>query len=136
MTGDFERLVSVPPYTRNLASKDQLKWSAEFEVPAIGEPIVIRLNGIGRAKVLGHATLHGYLGVMAVPFDPPAWWIRQNGPCIDANASLVFGAEIAPASTAQQASTCRSRSQADDTPQFPPEPRRPSDHERSRCASG
>lgn len=95
MKSAFERHVRVPSYTRNLAAMDLVKWLAEFEVPAIGEHIVIRLNAIGRAKVVGYATLHGYLGVMAVPFDPPAWWVRQNGLPTDANASLVFGAEIA-----------------------------------------
>jgi hypothetical protein len=32
----FERYETVPAYTRNLTSTDQIKWSAEFEVPAIG----------------------------------------------------------------------------------------------------
>jgi hypothetical protein len=97
----FQRHVIVPPYTRDLTSNDQFKWSADFEVPAIGDDIVICLNGIGRAKVVGYATHGGYLGVMCVPYSPPAWWVRQNGPASADNAALAFGAEISPVTSAQ-----------------------------------
>ncbi|EJL72247.1 hypothetical protein PMI12_03988 [Variovorax sp. CF313] len=90
----FQRHTTVPPYTRDLTSKDQFKWSADFEVPVIGDDIAIRLNSIGCAKVVAYATHGGYLGVMAVPYNPPAWWIRQNGPPSPDNAALAFGAEI------------------------------------------
>jgi len=96
MNNDFHRHEKVPPYTRDLASTDQLKWSAEFEVPAIGADILIRINGIGHAKVVGYATQDGYLGVMTVPYSPPAWWVRQNGPPSIGNPALAFGAEISP----------------------------------------
>lgn len=97
----FQRHVIVPPYTRDLTSKDQFKWSADFEAPVIGDDIVIRLNGIGRAKVVGYATHGGYLGVMCVPYSPPAWWVRQNGPASADNAALAYGAEISPLTSAQ-----------------------------------
>ena len=96
MTTCFQQHEVVPAYTRNLASKGEIKWSAEFEVPAIGEDIAIRLNGIGRAKVVGYATYCGYLGVMTVPYSPPQWWVWQNGMPGLHNAALVFGTEIAP----------------------------------------
>lgn len=96
MTIDFRRHASVPPYTRDLTSTDQYKWSAEFEVPSIGEDIVIRLNGIGRAQVVGYATYGGYLGVMTAPYNPPEWWVRQNGAASADNPALAFGAEISP----------------------------------------
>jgi len=94
MNLNFQRHATVPPYTRDLMSKDQFKWSAEFEVPAIGDDIVIRLNGIGRAKVVGYATHGGYLGVMCVPYNPPGWWVRQNGSASAENAALAYGVEI------------------------------------------
>ena len=96
MNNDFQRHETVPPYTRNLAANNQLKWSAEFEVPAIGADILIRTNSIGRAKVVGYAAQGGYLGVMTVPYSPPAWWVRQNGPPSLGNPALAFGAEISP----------------------------------------
>lgn len=92
----LQRHETVPPYTRNLAAVDQFKWSAEFEVPATGADVLIRINGIGRAKVVGYASQDGYLGVMTVPYSPPAWWVRQNGPASLDNAALAFGAEICP----------------------------------------
>lgn len=97
MSTGFQRHETVPAYTRDLASNDQLKWSAAFEASAIGDTVLIRLNGIGLAKVVGYATHGGYLGVMCVPCSPPAWWIRQNGPASEGNAALAFGAEISPA---------------------------------------
>lgn len=97
----FQRHATVPLFTRDLTSKDQFKWSADFEVPAIGDDVVIRINGIGRAKVIGYATHGGYLGVMCVPYSPPAWWVRQNGPASAENAALAYGAEISPAPQAQ-----------------------------------
>lgn len=97
MNLEFQRHATVPPHTRDLASPDQFRWSSPHEVPAIGDDIVIRINAIGRAKVVGYATVSGYLGVMAVPCSPPEWWVRQNGPAGDHNAALVFGAEMTPA---------------------------------------
>lgn len=95
MNNHFQRHTNVPAYTRNLASRDQVKWSAEFEVPRIGADILIRINDIGRARVVGYATQDGYLGVMSVPYSPPAWWVRQNGSASPDNPALAFGAEIA-----------------------------------------
>jgi hypothetical protein len=103
MNHDFQRHAIVPPYTRDLTAKDQIKWSAEFEVPAIGEDIVIRLNRVGRAKVVGYATHGGYLGVMSLPYSPPEWWVRQNSPACADQPALAFGAEISPVCPAKAA---------------------------------
>ncbi|MFV0678184.1 hypothetical protein [Variovorax sp. tm] len=91
----LQRHETVPAFTRNLLVREEIKWSAEFEVPVVGDDIVIRINGIGRARVVGYATYGGFLGVLTVPHDPPPWWIRQNGPPGPDNAALAFGAEIA-----------------------------------------
>lgn len=91
---EFQRHDQVPPFTRDLASKDAYRWSAVMAVPAIGTDVVIRMNGIGRARVVGYATVSGYLGVMTVPYEPPAWWVAQNGHPSEANAALAFGAEL------------------------------------------
>ncbi|WPG36913.1 hypothetical protein [Variovorax sp. EBFNA2] len=88
------RHITVPPHTRDPFAQDMFKWSADFEVPSIGDDVIIRINGIGRAKVVGYASQAGYLGVMTVPYSPPDWWIRQNGPPSADNAALAFGAEI------------------------------------------
>lgn len=94
MTTPFQRHAAVPPHTRDPFAQDMLKWSGDFDVPVIGEDVIIRINAIGRAKVVGYASHGGYLGVMTVPYSPPDWWIRQNGPPSPDNAALAFGAEI------------------------------------------
>lgn len=91
----FRRHATVPPYTRDPFAQDVFKWSADFDVPSIGEDVIIRINGIGRARVVGYASQGGYLGLMTVPYSPPDWWIRQNGPPGPDNPSLAYGAEIA-----------------------------------------
>lgn len=96
MSNSLLRHACVPSFTRDLSSPDEIKWSAAFDVPAIGDDIVIRMNGIGRARVVGYATQGGYLAVMSVPYHPPPWWVAQNGPAVPGNAALAFGAEISP----------------------------------------
>lgn len=95
MKNTFQRHATVPPHTRDPFAQDVFKWSADFEVPSIGDDVIIRINGIGRARVVGYASQGGYLGVMIVPHSPPDWWIRQNGPPSPDNAALAFGVEIA-----------------------------------------
>lgn len=94
MKSRFLRDATVPPHTRDPFPQDMFRWSAAFDVPPIGEDVILRINGIGRAKVVGYATQDGYLGVMTVPYSPPDWWVRQNGPPNSDNAALAFGAEI------------------------------------------
>lgn len=94
MKNTFQWHATVPPHTRDPFAQDVFKWSADFDVPSIGEDVIIRINGIGRAKVVGYASQGGYLGVMTVPYSPPDWWIRQNGPPSPDNGALAFGAEI------------------------------------------
>jgi hypothetical protein len=93
--GTLQRLDAIPPFTRNLDARDELKWSAEFDPPAIHSDIRLRINNIGRAKVTGYAAYEGYLAVMTVPYNPPDWWVKQNGEPTPDTAALAFGAEIA-----------------------------------------
>ncbi|WPG38840.1 hypothetical protein [Variovorax sp. EBFNA2] len=99
----FRQHITVPPYTRDPFAQDMFKWSADFDIPSIGDDVLIRINGIGRAKVVGYASQGGYLGVMTVPYSPPDWWTLQNGPPSPDNAALAFGAEISPIDTGEGA---------------------------------
>jgi hypothetical protein len=83
----FQRHATVPPHTRDPFAQDMLKWSGDFDVPSIGEDVIIRIKAVGRAKVVGYAS-------QGVLYSPPDWWIRQNGPASLDNAALAFGAEI------------------------------------------
>ncbi|MFZ3120387.1 MAG: hypothetical protein WA159_18955 [Variovorax sp.] len=94
MKHKFMRHATVPPHTRDPFAQDMFKWSGDCDVPSVGEDVILRINAIGRAKVVGYATQAGYLGVMTVPYNPPDWWILQNGPPGPDNAALAFGAEI------------------------------------------
>ena len=95
MANTLQKLQELPAYTTDRAAGGELPiWSGKAAVPAIGSDIQTRINGIGKSQVVAYATYAGYLGVMAWPYSPPEWWIKQNGtPCPD-NAGLVFGAEI------------------------------------------
>jgi len=90
----LQRLWVLPNYTTDLSREHEIKWSGPEPVPAIGTDVFIRMNQIGRGKVVSYATHGGYLGLMVYPYEPPAWWINQNGKPSPNNAALVFGAEI------------------------------------------
>ena len=71
----------------------ELQWSGTNPPPAIGMTIKAEINGIGLCKVTGYFADGGYLGVLAKPLNPPAWYVKQNGK--DAIGHF-FGAEIIP----------------------------------------
>lgn len=87
-------LTNLPAYVKAIAGDGctaAAKWSGAFEPPAIGDTVVVKVNGIGPAKVRAYFVQHGWLGVHVDPVSPPEWYIKQNGlgaPC------HVFGAEI------------------------------------------
>jgi hypothetical protein len=86
--------VRIVPGVAGPPAGDKAMWSGEGDPPAIGDEIEIALNGIGLAKVVDYAVMDGYLGVMAYPLAPPAWWVKANGEPGPSSASIVFGAEI------------------------------------------
>jgi hypothetical protein len=55
-----------------------LKWSGPKDPPAIGQEIRISMNGIGPAIVKGYFSSEGWLGVMTLALDPPAWLLKQR----------------------------------------------------------
>lgn len=96
----YELIDKVPEYEAPIWNEEnngilnkggKALWSAEFAPPAVGDEIIIRINGIGKAMVNGYCLVDGFLGVMEKPLSPPEWFVKQNGGNI---ASCVFGAEI------------------------------------------
>ncbi len=72
-------------------TKKKLEWSNANPIPQLGDVVEVRINGIGKGEVVGFFDEVGYAGVVVKPFDPPQWYINQNGkdePC------HVFGAEL------------------------------------------
>ncbi len=79
---------AVPEYIRpvdalNLTDAEKAhpaKWSnKQGEPAAIGSVIHVRINGIGRAKVLHYFIEYGWLGLYCEAEKPPAWMLKQNG---------------------------------------------------------
>lgn len=63
---------------------EKLAWGSDQTIPAVGSEVDVKINGIGRSKVLKYFVEHGFIGLLVQPFDPPAWYIKQNGadePC-------------------------------------------------------
>jgi hypothetical protein len=73
------------------STSDLPRWSGINPPPATGEIVKVHSNGIGPAKVIGYFVESDWLGLLVKPFDPPEWFVRQNG--YDASCH-VFGAEI------------------------------------------
>ena len=63
---------------------EQLQWVANKPLPAVGSEVEVKINGIGRSKVLKYFVEHGFIGLVVQPQNPPTWYIKQNGadaPC-------------------------------------------------------
>ena len=63
---------------------EKLAWVSDKAIPAVGSEVDVKINGIGRSKVLKYFVEYGFIGMLVQPFDPPAWYIKQNGadqPC-------------------------------------------------------
>ena len=62
---------------------EKLKWVSTKPIPAVGSEVNVKINGIGRSKVLKYFVEHGFIGLVVQPQNPPTWYIKQNGddPC-------------------------------------------------------
>jgi hypothetical protein len=61
-------------------------WSGAEPPPKIGAWVDIRINGLGKACVVGYATQSGFLGVMTQIETVPSWHSGEP--------ALTFGAEL------------------------------------------
>tara|TARA_R110000824_G_scaffold369091_1_gene558513 strand:+ start:579 stop:926 length:348 start_codon:yes stop_codon:yes gene_type:complete len=63
---------------------EKLQWITNKPIPAVGSEVNVKINSIGRAKVLKYFVEHGFIGLLVQPLNPPTWYIKQNGaddPC-------------------------------------------------------
>lgn len=58
---------------------DKLAWISDKPIPARGTEVNVRINGIGRSVVQKYFVEHNIIGLIVKPYDPPAWYIKQNG---------------------------------------------------------
>ncbi len=70
----------------------EITWSGSVPMPEINAEIRVRMNRIGKARVVRYFVEDGYVGLLVLPLDPPPWYVKQNGR--DALCH-VFGTEIA-----------------------------------------
>ena len=60
------------------------QWISNKPVPAVGDIVNVRVNSIGKCKVLKYFVEHNFLGLFVQPLNPPLWYVKQNGadePC-------------------------------------------------------
>ena len=57
----------------------QLQWVANKPIPAVDSEVEVKINGIGRSKVVKYVVEHGFIGLVVQPQNPPTWYIKQNG---------------------------------------------------------
>ena len=81
-------LVETPSISRpkgTYTEFESLQWVANKPLPAVGTEITVKMNGIGRSKVLRYYVEHGFIGLIVQPLNPPTWYIKQNGADEDCN---------------------------------------------------
>lgn len=98
---DYKEHTVLPPYERirlkeggeiaDASDPAILRWSADFDPPAIGTKILARINNCGEAVVVGYFQQGGFLGVICDLLDAPEWHRKQNNN--DPRGHL-FGAEM------------------------------------------
>lgn len=57
---------------------ESLQWVANKPLPAVGSEVTVRINGIGRSKVIRYYVEHGFIGLLVQPLNPPSWYRKQN----------------------------------------------------------
>jgi len=63
---------------------EKLAWISDKQIPTVDSEVNVKINGIGRSKVLKYFVEHGFIGLLVQPLNPPTWYIKQNGanePC-------------------------------------------------------
>jgi hypothetical protein len=76
----------------------QLQWVANKPLPAVDSEVTVKVNGIGRSKVVKYYVEHGFVGLVVQPINPPDWYKTQNPSTTDSalydwDACHVFPAE-------------------------------------------
>lgn len=57
---------------------NELQWVANKPLPAVDSEVTVKVNGIGRSKVLKYFVEHGFIGLVVQPQNPPDWYKNQN----------------------------------------------------------
>ena len=79
---------------------ESLQWVANKPLPPVDSEVEVKINGIGRSKVIKYFVEHGFIGLVVQPLNPPTWYRDQNASDTDSalydwDACHVFPAEVA-----------------------------------------
>ena len=79
------------------------KWSGRsghhgerkaLEMPGVGDEIIVTMNNIGRAMVIGYFIEGGFIGVLAKPYKRPGYFNHQQWANSQKVGCHVFGVEM------------------------------------------
>tara|TARA_R110002020_G_scaffold208685_2_gene414493 strand:+ start:1429 stop:1665 length:237 start_codon:yes stop_codon:yes gene_type:complete len=70
----------------------ELKWTGEGSIPAVGETVEVKMNGLGSGKVSGYFAESGFIGLVVDLDSPPEWYLKQNNN--EFFPTHVFGTEL------------------------------------------
>jgi hypothetical protein len=95
----YQEYQQVPAYEQAVyengmvanAKEGALIWAGKVAPPPVGEKIVVTINSLGEAEVVGYFSQDGFLGLRTKLDNPPAWYLKQNGGNVPGH---VFGPEI------------------------------------------
>ena len=78
---------------------EQLQWVSNKPLPAVGTEVEVKINRVGRSKVLKYFVEHGFIGLVVQPINPPDWYKNQNKSTLDSalydwEECHVFPAEV------------------------------------------
>lgn len=63
---------------RLLNGSAPVKWDGADAPPELGARVMVTMNNMGPATVMGYFVKHGWLGIVVRLQKPPAWWLSQN----------------------------------------------------------
>jgi hypothetical protein len=89
----FEQAVYKDGMPSNKPPEGVLIWAGKVAPPPVGEKIMLTINSLGEAAVVGYFGQDGYLGLRTKLDNPPAWYLKQNG---GNKVGHVFGPEFKP----------------------------------------
>lgn len=75
---DKGHLEGSPKHLAAMVDGEEFAWSGPAVLPAVGEVVQVYMNDFGKAEVVGFFISYQFVGFLARPLNPPAWFLKQN----------------------------------------------------------